>query len=164
MGNTCPIPVLDGKFKHVFGATEQLEELAQDPENIDRLWMTQHSVAHRCHPDPSAYAPYGIAPFAYDQKFGATLRQHFSRDKGEYVTLCKFARRLQDVHRQGGNRREQRQGQRELHPARVLPFQDSLKAHRAQCRWASMSPWYAGLHQELITLAEALDVEPLVVE
>ena len=43
--------MLDGRFKQVFGATkEKLEELAKDPENIDRLWMTQHSVAHRCHP------------------------------------------------------------------------------------------------------------------
>lgn len=167
MGNTCPIPVLDGRFKHVFGATEeQLEELAQDPENIDRLWMTQHSVAHRCHPDPSAYAPYGIAPFAYDQKFGATLRYDFSRDKGEYVTLCKFSPdgskmfigKAEIVESSGKDKENCTQ-------LVFYRFKDSLKAHRAQCKVGiHVALVYGDYTKELIALAEALDVEPLVVE
>ena len=167
MGNTCPIPVLDGHFKHVFGATEeQLEELAKDPENIDRLWMTQHSVAHRCHPDANAHAPYGIAPFAYDQKFGATLRYDFSRDKGACITLCKFSPdggkmfigKAEIVESSGKDRENCTQ-------LVFYRFKDSLAAHRAQCKVGiHIALVYGDYTKELMALAEALGIEPLVVE
>ena len=167
MGNTCPIPVLDGHFKQVFGATkEQLEELEKDPENLDRLWMTQHSVAHRCLPDPNERTPYGIAPFAYDQKFGATMRYDFSRDKGKVITLCKFS---PDGNKMLIGKAEivESSGQDRENCTQLVfyRFKDSLKAHRAQC--------FVGIHvalvygdytKELTALAEALHVEPLVVE
>ena len=167
MGNTCPIPVLDGRFKQVFGATkEKLEELAKDPENIDRLWMTQHSVAHRCHPDPSAQAPYRIAPFAYDQKFGATLRYDFSRDKGQCITLCKFSPdgskmfigKAEIVDSSGKDKENCTQ-------LVFYRFKDSLAAHRAQCKVGiHIALVYGDYTKELGALAEALDVEPLFVE
>ncbi len=167
MGNTCPIPKVNGEFKQVFGATkESLAELAKDPANDGTLWMTQHSVAHRHLPNPNELAPYSIAPFAYDQKFGVTMRYDFSRDKGKTITLCKFS---PDVSKMfiakaeiiGGSGYD-RENCTQLVFYRL---KDSKKAHYAQC--------FVGIHvalvygdytKELIALADAIGAEAMYVE
>ena len=167
MGNTCPIPLINGEFKQVFGATkEQLAELAKDPANADHLWMTQHSVAHRHLPDPDKNAPYGIAPFAYDQKFGATMRYDFSRDAGKTITLCKFS---PDVGKMliGKGEIVESSGQNRENCTQLVFYRlnDSLKAHRAQCEVGiHVALVYGDYTKELIALADAIGVEPLVVE
>lgn len=167
MGNTCPIPLIDGHFKQVFGATkEQLDELAKDPANAEHLWMTQHSVAHRCMPNPDAHAPYGIAPFAYDQKFGATMRYDFSRDKGTTITMCKFSPDGSKMLIGKGKIIESSGQDRENCTQLVFyRLKDSLKAHRAQCEVGiHVALVYGDYTAELTELCDALGVEPLVVE
>ncbi len=167
MGNTCPIPLIDGEFKQVFGATkEQLTELAKDPANAEHLWMTQHSVAHRHLPDPNENAPYGIAPFAYDQKFGATMRYDFSRDAGKTITLCKFSPDVGKMFISKGEIVESSGQDRENCTQLVFyRLNDSLKAHRAQCQVGiHVALVYGDYTQELVALANAIGVEPLVVD
>lgn len=167
MGNTCPIPLINGEFKQVFGATkEQLAELAKDPRNADHLWMTQHSVAHRHLPDPNHNAPYGIAPFAYDQQFGATMRYDFGRDAGKTITLCKFS---PDVGKMFIGKAEivASSGQDRQNCTQLVFYRmkDSKAAHYAQCKVGiHVCLVYGDYTNELIALAEALGVEPMVVE
>lgn len=167
MGNTCPIPMVDGKFKQVFGATEEeLAELAKDPDLTEHLWMTQHSVAHRCLPDPDSHAPYGLANFARDQKFGATFRYDFNRDKGQTITLCKFSPDgakmfigKATIVGSGGYKRDN---------CTQLVFyrmNDSLAAHRAQCEVGiHLTLVYGDYTKELVALCETLGVEPMLVD
>lgn len=167
MGNTCPIPQVDGEFKQVFGATkESLAELAKDPELAEHLWMTQHSVAHRCLPDPDSHAPYGLAPFAYDQKFGATMRYDFSRDKGETITMCKFspdgAKMFIGKGTIVGSSGQDRDNCTQLV---FYKLNDSLAAHRAQCEVGiHITLVYGDYTKELVALCETLGVEPMVVD
>ncbi|MCD8389865.1 MAG: fucose isomerase [Oscillospiraceae bacterium] len=89
MGNTTPIPYENGKLTSRFGATpEQYEKLMENPENI---YMMQHSVANRCIREIDKKEPYALRPFAYDQKFGATIRYDFDHDAGQTVTVARFS-------------------------------------------------------------------------
>lgn len=91
MGNTCPIPVEDGKVQGRFGSTpEQLEKL-QALEDKDNLYMMQHSVAHRNLRNNGKASPYAIRNFAYDQGFGVTIRYDFDADAGQKITMCRFS-------------------------------------------------------------------------
>ena len=65
-----------------------MEKLKANPENL--YWM-HHSVAHRRIADPNTEAPYALRHFAYDQKFGATLRYDFDADEGKKITMCRFS-------------------------------------------------------------------------
>ncbi|MBQ3300934.1 MAG: hypothetical protein IJH04_02055 [Eggerthellaceae bacterium] len=167
MGNSCPVPVLDGHFKQVFGSTpELLAELEKDPVNLTSLWMTQHSVAHRHLPSPDTIAPYGVSNFAYDQGFGATLRYDFSRDAGQVITLCRispdgskmFIGKGEIVTSSGHDKSNCTQ-------AVFYRFKDSMKAHRLQCKVGlHLSLIYGDYTEELKALAEVLGIEALVVE
>ena len=91
MGNTFPIVYENGEF--ITRATEGLAEHKFDimKENPENLYYMHHSVAHRRLANPNVAAPYALRYFAYDQKFGATLRYDFDADAGKTITMCRFA-------------------------------------------------------------------------
>ena len=91
MGNTAPVSYENGQFtsRALERISEKnMEKLRANPENL--YWM-HHSVAHRRIADPNAEAPYALRYFAYDQKFGATLRYDFDADEGKKITMCRFS-------------------------------------------------------------------------
>ena len=53
-------------------------------------------MANHCTPDRKLHgydkpnSEYGIQPFAYSG-WGATLRHDFNKDKGQVITMCRFA-------------------------------------------------------------------------
>ncbi|MCD8192779.1 MAG: hypothetical protein LUD55_08320 [Oscillospiraceae bacterium] len=92
MGNTVPIPCVDGHFQTRFANTpEQFAELEKDPANLGHLYMMQHSVAHRRLRGSDKNAEYSIRNFTYDQGFGVTIRYDFDADAGQKITFCRFA-------------------------------------------------------------------------
>lgn len=48
-------------------------------------------MAHRRLRDPDRNGPYAVHHFAYDQKFGVTIRYDFTADRGQRITLCRFS-------------------------------------------------------------------------
>lgn len=88
MGNSHPIPLIDGKLSLANTSEEELAKLYENPQN---LYAVRHSVAHRRLADPEKSNPYALRHFAKDQKFGAIFRYDFNADAGKTVTVCRFS-------------------------------------------------------------------------
>ncbi|MGN1002484.1 MAG: fucose isomerase [Oscillospiraceae bacterium] len=164
MGNTCPVPVEDGKLQMRFGMTEeQVEKLSADPEN---LYMMQHSVAHRRIKDAGKDSPYALRNFAIDQGFGATLRYDFDADAGQKLTFCRFSPDGSklfigsgEVVMGGGY------GGNNCSQLVYFRVKDQAKTWKAQCNAGNHCTMvYGDYVQELTDLAVALGVEPVVAD
>jgi L-fucose isomerase-like protein len=91
MGNTSPLPLVDGKFMGMWGPTDTDRARLLKDEGRDNVYYMQHSVPNRCMRSPGKKEPYALRHFAYDQEFGAVLRYDFNRDIGQIVTLCRYS-------------------------------------------------------------------------
>jgi L-fucose isomerase-like protein len=89
MGNTHPVPCVDGKLELMWGMEpEELEGVA----DLSNLYYTQHSVPGRKFKGiKGKAAKYGLRHFAYDQGFGAVFRYDFKQDAGQTITLARFS-------------------------------------------------------------------------
>jgi L-fucose isomerase-like protein len=91
MGNTSPLPLVDGKFMGMWGPTDTDRARLLKDEGRENVYYMQHSVPNRCMRSPGKKEPYALRHFAYDQEFGAVLRYDFNRDIGQTVTLCRYS-------------------------------------------------------------------------
>ncbi|MCD8099674.1 MAG: fucose isomerase [Oscillospiraceae bacterium] len=167
MGNTVPIPCVDGHFQTRFANTpEQFAELEKDPANLGHLYMMQHSVAHRRLRDSDKNAEYSIRNFTYDQGFGVTIRYDFDADAGQKITFCRFAPDGSKLFI-GTGEIVMGGGYKSQNCTQLVYFRvkDTADTWEKQC--------YAGNHcamvygdytKELIALAKSLGVEALVAD
>ena len=91
MGNTSPMPFVDGKFMEMWGPTEENRKVLAEHKDRDNIYFMQHSVPHRSLRDPKERREYGVRHFAYDKKFSAILRYDFNQDIGQTITLCRYS-------------------------------------------------------------------------
>lgn len=91
MGNANPVLYENGEMVTMQGFGQ--EELAKLTDERDDLYLIFHSTPNRkLHGYDSDYkAVYGLAPFANDQGFGATIRYDFTQDAGQEITLMRIA-------------------------------------------------------------------------
>lgn len=88
MGNTNPLMYENGVAQPRRSVSE--EDL-KDIKNEPNLCFTFHSTPNRkLHGYDKPNTEYGIQPFAYSG-WGATLRHDFNKDKGQVITMCRFA-------------------------------------------------------------------------
>lgn len=89
MGNTCLLPIEDGKINvpdFAYVSQEEIDKLC----GLDNLIVTLHSVANRRlkgYAEPQEH--YSIRPFAHSG-WGATIRYDFSKDLDMPVTLLRI--------------------------------------------------------------------------
>lgn len=89
MGNTCLLPIQDGKITVPDFAYVSEDEIAQI-DGLDNLIVTLHSVANRRlkgYDQPEER--YSIRPFAHSG-WGATIRYNFAQDMDAPVTLLRI--------------------------------------------------------------------------
>ena len=166
MGNTCPIPMENGHLSARFGTTpEQLKKLEEMSDN-DNLYMMQHSVAHRRIADPGKNSKYAVRQFAYDQGFGATIRYNFDVDAGTKITMCRFSPDGEKLFI-GSGEIVMGGGYEGYNCSQLVYFKvkDQAKTWKAQCMAGNHCTMvYGDYVRDLVDLAEALGVEPVVAD
>ncbi len=165
MGNTCPIPIEDGKVQGRFGSTpEQLEKLQAMADN-ENLYMMQHSVAHR-NMNGNMDGKYAVHNFAIDQGFGATIRYDFTEDAGQKITMCRFSPDASKLFI-GSGEIVMGGGHEGYNCSQLVYFKvkDQAKTWKAQCVAGNHCTMvYGDYVEDLVALAESLGVEPVVAD
>ncbi len=91
MGNTSPLPFIDGEFMGMWGPTEENRKALAEHKDRENIYYMQHSVPNRSMRDPQKKEEYGLRHFAYDNKYAAVLRYDFNRDIDQVITLCRYS-------------------------------------------------------------------------
>ena len=162
MSNTTPL-VLDDNKEIV--AKNWFSDQPCVAEYPDELYCTWHAVPNRYMQGyDSEQAHYGVGPFASNARFGATIRYKFEEDAGKEITLMRFnPRGTKMLIVKGvivGGTGYDRYGCPEGIYFRVA---DRDKLFHAQLEFGNHLPLvYGDYVKELETLAEVLDVEPIV--
>jgi len=166
MGNTCPIPMENGHLSARFGCTpDQLAKLEAMEDN-ENLYMMQHSVAHRRIQNPTKNAKYALRNFAIDQGFGATIRYNFDQDAGQKITMCRFSPDGSKLFI-GTGEIVLGGGYEGYNCSQLVYFKVKNQADtwKKQCFAGNhVTLVYGNYVEDLVALAEALGVEPLVAE
>ncbi len=138
-----------------------------DPEeDIHNLYRTDHSThIRKLHGIKGDTSRYGVRHFALDQKFGAVLRYRFAEDKGQVITMCRFS---PDCKKMligkgtivGGGGYEDNN----CNGFVIYRVADQKKFYQAHAYVGNHIPLvYGDCVEELVMLAEALGLEPMVV-
>ncbi|MCR5082559.1 MAG: fucose isomerase [Parasporobacterium sp.] len=89
MGNTNPIVVEDGKIRPLLMFNE---EVLKDVPDKTNLYHSEHSTPNRrLKGIDNTKESFGLRYFAYDQKFGACMRYHWEKDKGQKITTLRIS-------------------------------------------------------------------------
>lgn len=167
MGNAAPVPVDEnGKLipRSAWNSPEtfkRIEELGS--ENI---YLIHHSDAHRRMPDPSEDAPYSIANFAQDQKFGVTIKYDFNRDIGKKITWARFSPDGSKLV-VGSGEIVGGDGYDGVNCSTIVYFRvkDQADTHRKQCLAGNhLCMVYGDYVKDLAELAELLGIEAVVAD
>ncbi len=91
MGNTGPIPMVDGKLQTAWYPTLDTAQI-EDLEDKSNLYFSQHSTATLKMCGFNEGTPcYALRHFAYEQGFGAIVRYDYAQDAGKTITLARFS-------------------------------------------------------------------------
>lgn len=91
MGNTGPIPMVDGKLQTAWYPTLDTAQI-DGLEDQSNLYFSQHSTStlKMCGFEEKTKC-YALRHFAYDQGFGAIIRYDHAQDAGQPITLARFS-------------------------------------------------------------------------
>ncbi len=163
MGNTNPIVIEDGQIRPLLMFNE---EVIKDEEDKTNLYHSEHSTPNRkLKGIDGPRAEYGLRHFAYDQKFGACMRYHFEKDKGQKITTCRISPDCKKLF--VGSAEIVSGGDYELNNCNgyvVYRVADQKKYYEAQCEFGNHLPLvYGDYKDELVMLGKALDLEVVTV-
>ena len=168
LGNTEPLTWAPDGQAIVLGADPKQTKVLRDRLGDDtyNVYFMQHSVPHRRIKDPNTNSKFALQHFAFDQKFGATMRYDFDDDQGTIMTLCRFS--------PDGEKLMIAKGEVISGDGYELPnctetvyfrIKDVDEFFKAQTSFGlHMVMVYGDYKQQLIDLAESMNVEPVVVD
>jgi len=163
MGNTSPVVLENGRPRRLDRFDEH--DLA-GLEDITNLYYTLHSVANRKLKGINEKAGnYNLRHFAYEQGFGAIFRYDFKQDVGQPITMARFSPNMKkmfiargEIVGGGGYDSDNCNGYVLFRVASQKEF------YKKQSYFGNHIPLvYGDYFEELIRLAESLDIEPVCI-
>ncbi len=168
LGNTEPLTWTPDGQPLVLGGDRQHAEMIKQKagKDIENVYFMQHSIAHRRIKDAEKDSDYAVRYFAHDQKFGATMRYDFDNDTGTILTMARFS--------PDGNKLLIAKGEVICGDGYIVPncaqivyfkVRDIQNFFETQTNFGlHLSMVYGDYKDQLVDLAKALGVEPVVVE